>query len=252
MSTQLDYYTFMGFNPEELKQRYAIYADRFKAGSRVLDIGCGRGEFLELLAARRIHGVGVDSDEAMVNEVGRKGLEAVAGDGIAYLEAHPAGFDGIFAAHLIEHLAPEGVQELVQRAAQALKPQGRLILVTPNPQNLQMQLRDFWIDLQHVRFYSPEIVRWIAHQAGLREIEIGQNPSYRSGPAPVHDELLDLPLDRQPARTLERRVVNRLYQAFRHSPIQRRVRDLERRTNALVRWMQGLYPPAEYFVTGVR
>jgi SAM-dependent methyltransferase len=252
MSSQLDYYTFMGFNPEELRQRYAIYADRFQKGARVLDVGCGRGEFLELLATRRVDGIGIDADDAMVSEVNRKGLQAVAGEAAGYLEAHAAEFDGIFAAHLIEHMGPEAVQGLVRAAAKALKPNGRLILVTPNPQNLQMQLRDFWIDLQHIRFYSPEIVRWIAHEAGLREIEIGQNPSYRSGPALAHERLAELPIAPALTRNLDRRIVNKLYTAMRRSPTQRRLDSLERRTNALVRWMQGLYPPAEYFVTGMR
>jgi len=252
MSSQLDYYTFMGFNADELRLRYATYAARFREGARVLDVGCGRGEFLELLATRKVGGVGIDADEAMVSEVTRKGLQAVTTEAVPYLQAHPAEFDGVFAAHLIEHLGPEAVQGLVREAAKALKPEGRLILVTPNPQNLQMQLRDFWIDLQHVRFYSVDIVRWIVHEAGLREIEIGENPSYRSGPALAHQRLPELPISPPPVRTLDRRIVNRLYRAMRRSPTQRRLVDLEQRTNALVQWMQGLYPPAEYYVTGVR
>ena len=252
MSSQLDYYTFMGFNPEELRLRYAIYADRFKKGSRVLDVGCGRGEFLELLAARKVDGLGIDADEAMVREVTSKGLRALACEANGFLDTHPDEFDGIFAAHLIEHLPPEAVQQLVRGAARALKANGRLILVTPNPQNLQMQLRDFWIDLQHVRFYSPEIVRWIVHDAGLRDIEIGVNPSYQSGPAFPHERLIELPITPPPTRKLDRRIVNRLYTAMRQSPTQRRIADLERRMNALVRWMKDLYPPAEYYVTGVR
>jgi SAM-dependent methyltransferase len=252
MSSQLDYYTFMGFNPEELRLRYATYADRYVKGARVLDVGCGRGEFLELLAARKVDGLGIDADEAMVHEVTTKGLKAVAGEANGFLDTHPNEFDGIFAAHLIEHLAPDAVQGLVRAAAKALKDRGRLILVTPNPQNLQMQLRDFWIDLQHVRFYSPEIVRWILHEAGLKEIEIGQNPTYRSGPAFAHERFAELPITPPPTQKLDRRIVNKLYRAMRRSPTQRRLANLERRTNALVRWMRDLYPPAEYFVTGVR
>jgi O-antigen chain-terminating methyltransferase len=252
MGTQLDYYTFMGFNPEELRLRYATYADRFLEGARVLDVGCGRGEFLELLATRKVAGIGIDADEAMVSEVKRKGLQAVATEAVSYLQAHPAEFDGVFAAHLIEHMGPEAVQGLVRVAAKALKPEGRLILVTPNPQNLQMQLRDFWIDLQHIRFYSVDIVRWIVHEAGLREIEIGYNPSYRSGPALAHQRLPELPIAPPPVRSLDRRIVNKLYRAMRRNPTQRRLVELERRTNALFQWMQGLYPPAEYYVTGMR
>src|SRR5207248_9536819 len=186
------------------------------------------------------------------SEVSRKGLHAIAAEAVTYLEANVGEFDGIFAAHLIEHMGAEDVQGLVRVAVKALKPEGRLILVTPNPQNLQMQLRDFWNVLQHVRFYSVDIVRWMVHEAGLREIEIGENPSYRSGPALAHQRLPELPISPPPVRTLDRRIVNRLYRAMRRSPTQRRLVDLEQRTNALVQWMQGLYPPAEYYVTGVR
>jgi len=252
VTSQFDYYAFMGFNPEELRLRYAMYADRFVEGARVLDVGCGRGEFLELLATRKADGIGIDADEAMISEVSRKGLHAIAAEAVTYLEANVGEFDGIFAAHLIEHMGAEDVQGLVRVAVKALKPEGRLILVTPNPQNLQMQLRDFWIDLQHVRFYSVEIIRWLVHEAGLREIEIGVNASYRSGPALAHQVLAELPITPPPVRNLDRRIVNRLYRAMRPSPTQPRLVDLEHRFNAISQWLQGLYPPAEYYVTGVR
>jgi hypothetical protein len=67
----------------------------------------------------------------------------------------------------------------------------------------------------------------------------------------AHQPLVELPRNLV-ARSFDRRIVNRLYQAMRRSPTQRRVLDLERRVNALIQWMQGLYPPAEYYVTGVR
>jgi SAM-dependent methyltransferase len=253
MRSQLDYYTFMGFNPQELKLRYAIYADRFLTGTLVLDLGCGRGEFLELLNARGVHGLGVDADSEMIAQVKSKGLEAVEGDATEYLRAHPAEFDGIFAAHLIEHLPPDDVEGLVAAAAGALKPAGRLILVTPNPHNLQMQLHDFWIDLQHTRFYSPDIVRWIVHRAGLREIEIGENPSYRSGPTLVNGPSRSAS-DRvdHAAGRLRARIQRKVARLMSRTPTRRRIVELERKANALMDWMRGLYPPAEYFATGIR
>ena len=249
--SQLDYYEFMGFGAEALRQRYATYADRFLAGSCVLDLGCGRGEFLELLAARGVRGLGIDTDEAMVGAVKAKGFEAFAADAVGYLEEHPNSCDGIFAAHLVEHMPPEGVRSLARAAAGALQPGGRLILVTPNPHNLQVQLHDFWIDLQHLRFYSPDILRWIVHDVGLREIEVGENDLYRSGPALPSSRLPELPGSGSPAQppTLRRRALNK---AVRMVPAMRRLAALEERANQLTGWMQSLYPPAEYFVTAVR
>jgi len=98
------------------------------------------------------------------------------------MAAHPGELDGIFAAHLIEHLSPDAVIALVRAARDALCPEGRLLLVTPNPHSISMQLQEFWIDLQHVRFYAPEAVRWIMHDASLRDIETGENPLYRNAP----------------------------------------------------------------------
>jgi len=251
VSSQLDYYNFMGFNPEELRQRYAVYADRFNPGARVLDVGCGRGEFLELMAGRGIDGIGLDADAAMVLEVERKGLRAVTAEAIDYLGGHQNEFDGIFAAHLVEHLRPEAVDDLVRVAAGALKVDGRLLLVTPNPHNLQMQLNDFWIDLQHIRFYSPDILRWILHRAGLREIEVGENPAYQSGPA-LKQNVAELPTTGPPLRALLPRVRNRMWKLLGLGAAWHRIDELEARTNALTGWMRGLYPAAEYFATGIK
>jgi len=178
VSSQLGYYEFMGFDSAELRRRYAGYADRYQPGEHVLDIGCGRGEFLELLQARGAQGLGIDADDGMVGAVNARGLRAVQGEAVQYLREHESSFDGVFAAHLIEHLPADAVRCLVQASARALKPGGRLILITPNPGNLQKLLK-----------------------------------------------------------------VN---------PLRRRLRDAEDRLNVLTGWMQSLYPPAEYFVIGVR
>jgi SAM-dependent methyltransferase len=253
MSSQLDYYEFMGYDSAELRRRYAVYAERFSPAARVADLGCGRGEFLELLAARGVEGVGVDADEGMVRAVSAKGLTAVKAQAVPYLQQNAASFDGIFAAHLIEHLSPEGVQSLVRAAVAALRPGGRLILVTPNPNNLQMQLRDFWIDLQHVRFYSQEIIRWIVHDAGLRDIEVGENATYRAGPGLASQPLPNLPAPVDAGSLGLKPRIKRVYaKMFRISPLRRRLNDLEQRVNALTAWMKALYPPGEYFVTAVR
>src|SRR2546427_325923 len=119
MSSQLDYYTFMGFNPDELRLRYATYADRFKKGSRVLDVGCGRGEFLELLAVRKVDGLGIDADEAMVGEVTKKGLQAVAGEANGVLDTHPHGIDGGFAAAHPQARSPDREQAVHGDAPQS-------------------------------------------------------------------------------------------------------------------------------------
>ncbi len=229
----------MGYSSDVLLDRYAPYAERFEAPARVLDLGCGRGEFLQLLKQRGADGLGVDADEQMVAAVKEKGLDARVGDVHDFLREHPDEFDGIFAAHLIEHLRSEQFVDLAQMAVRALHPGGRLILVTPNPHNLSMQLYEFWTDLQHVRFYTPEIVRWVVHDAGLRDIELGENARYRSDPRGT--SYLDIfTTPSKPARLrsrLRQRVSEWLVPGWVFQ-----MRDV----------IRSLYPPAEFYVTGVR
>jgi O-antigen chain-terminating methyltransferase len=277
MASQLDYYEFMGYSREVLLDRYQPYAERFEPGQRVLDVGCGRGEFLELLAGRGVAGVGVDADGDMVQRVRELGFDVEQGAVPGYLLDHPADFDGIFAAHVIEHLPAEGVLALVAAAAVALRPGGRLLLVTPSPHNLSMHTHEFWTDLQHVRFYTPEIVRWILHDNGFRDIELGENSRYRSGPELSSYGLAPPPPARAdpepPPPGLPGRARSRLARTVIPAPILRRLQRSEREAAVLrdrVDWLEreltnthrwvaqlrgdveGFFPPAEFSVTGLR
>jgi len=278
-STQLDYYTFMGHRADVLLERYRPYAERFRGAAAVLDVGCGRGEFLELLREVGAGGVGIDADAAMVVASRAKGLEAVEGDAREYLAGRPDSLDGVFAAHLIEHLRPEDVVQLVRDSARALRPGGRLLLVTPNPHNLNMQLREFWTDLQHVRFYTPEIVAWILTEAGLHQVETGENSLYVSGPeiigkapprvgrAPVRSPRQRPRLGRvatarqvvaqrlQAASALERLAdleIQADAASARIEELTRELRETHDWVDALRHTLLNLYPAGEFFATGVR
>jgi SAM-dependent methyltransferase len=244
---QLAYYEFFGFPSEWLRERYQPYAERFPVGARVLDVGCGRGEFLELLADRGIEAVGVDADPEMVGLARGKGLEVEQGDAIGYLEARSAAFDGVFAAHVVEHLPPVALSALVAAAAASLKPGGRIIVVSPNPGNLQMLMNDFWIDLQHVRFYHPEIIRFLLATSNMCSIEMGTNDRYQVGPAEITEQRDALPRDDERTRVVGHRLAHALAPT-----LNARLADVEERVNLLTTWARGLYAPGEYFVTAVR
>ena len=282
MGSQRDYYEFMGYPTGELAKRYSRYADRLAGNGRVLDIGCGRGEFLELMAQRGVDALGIDLDEEMVAEAVATGHRAEVADAIAFLHGHPGEFGGIFCAHVIEHLPAESMVELVRAGAAALAPGGRLIAVTPNPHSLEVQLHEFWTDLQHVRFYTPDIMRWVLHDAGLRDVEADYNPDYRSGrnlrpgapewtAPPPPSALPARPV--RPALGLKARLRQRLAELFQPASTLERLQALEDRFTALdtridalanaveavpplvtrlSEHVQALFPPGEFYVTGVR
>lgn len=264
MPSQLAYYEFMGYSSDALRERYAGYADLFPRGARVVDIGCGRGEFLELARERGVDAIGVDLDPDMAAFVRAKGFEVEEADGTAFLHEHERELDGVFASHVVEHLTPAGVEAFVEAAGRALRSRGRLLLAIPSSANLQMQLSEFWIDLQHVRFYRPEIMRWLLHGAGLVEIEVGENARYVSGPP----EIRSLPaLARGDASPVTRSALKRAADATRKALGRRllphlseerladaesRLARLEGRADLITAWMTSLYPAGEYFITGVR
>jgi SAM-dependent methyltransferase len=134
----------------------------------VLDFGCGRGEFLDLLRDRAIPHVGVDSDAGMVARAREKGHDAVVlSDGIEYLEGRaPGEFGAVFAAQVIEHLPYETLVHFLALARRALAPGGVLIAETVNPHSARA-LKTFWIDLTHQHPIFPEVALALCRSAGF-------------------------------------------------------------------------------------
>src|SRR5207248_7129412 len=117
----------------EITRRQAVYLDCFLGRGRVLDLGCGRGEFVELLREHGVPAEGVDGDEDMVDYCRDRGLPVVRADLFDHLAGLPAAsLDGVFAAQVIEHLPPERLWRLVHLCAAALKPGGALVFETIN------------------------------------------------------------------------------------------------------------------------
>jgi SAM-dependent methyltransferase len=140
---------------------------------RVVDIGCGRGEWLTLLQRIGVRAVGVDSHAAFVNAGRAKGLDIVEGDGIDHLRSLPAtSLDLVTAFHLIEHLDIERVLTLIAAAQDALRPGGCLLLETPNPTNLQMAACDFYNDPTHRTPLPPALTAFLVSASGFDEIEV--------------------------------------------------------------------------------
>jgi SAM-dependent methyltransferase len=166
---------------DEILRRYRPLAERFRGLGPVIDIGSGRGEMLELLQELEVEAVGVDLDADMVGMARTRGLRVEVGNGVAYLRAQDeASVGGIFAGQLIEHLSPQGLLDFLALASTRLRPGGRLIAETINPQSLWVFAHSYFIDPTHVRPVHPEYAVFLAQQAGFAQAEV----EYRS---PVHD-----------------------------------------------------------------
>jgi SAM-dependent methyltransferase len=139
----------------------------------IVDLGCGRGEWLELLTEQGLAGRGVDSNLAMVTESRERGLDVVEMDALAYLRALPDQSCGaVTAFHLIEHLPFPTLIAMVDEIARVLLPGGVTILETPNPQNLLVGACTFYIDPTHRRPVHPETMRFLAEARGLTRVDI--------------------------------------------------------------------------------
>jgi 2-polyprenyl-3-methyl-5-hydroxy-6-metoxy-1,4-benzoquinol methylase len=138
---------------------------------RVLDLGCGRGIFLELLRDGVMSCTGVDTNLEAAEECRQKGFPDVeVGDAIGYLKRKiDAGvsFDGVFCAHLIEHLQPEQAAEIICYSARLLSAGGRFVVITPNVANLEVWTNIFWMDPTHRRPYPRPLIEAMMQEVAL-------------------------------------------------------------------------------------
>ena len=170
-----DYMTFENrFRPEKtVLERHGRYLEALRNARRVVEIGCGRGELLELLRDEDVSAYGVEIDPDFVAVCEEKGLEVVQGEGVSHLEALEAGsVDGVVASHVIEHLTPDQLWRLVTAAAEKLAEGGVLILETPNPESLLAGSINFHRDPTHVRPVHPDTLSFLCESAGFRDVEI--------------------------------------------------------------------------------
>jgi SAM-dependent methyltransferase len=187
MRLESDYYSYMEFDPEHTREVLRHYLPMFQDKSPVLELGCGRGEFLGLLAEIGVTAKGVDNDHGMVEQARADGLDVVLDDAMAYLHADraPGPFQGVFCAHFLEHFTPDQVTHLLAGVRRVLAPGGRFVAVTPNPACYAVLTHDFWRDPTHVRFYDLPLLEFFCRQAGLEVEASDTNPANHPGPPPA-------------------------------------------------------------------
>ena len=187
----LESYKYVGFedqfrgSPAVIRDRLAAYVPIFSGASDVLDVGCGRGEFLALLRDAGIGARGIDTNASMVEVCRERGLEAAESDALGYLRAQPPGsLGGLFAAQVVEHLEPAYLTRLLDAAFGALRPGAPLVLETINPACWYAFFSSYIRDITHVRALHPDTLQYLLIAAGFQRVDI----RYRS-PYPEADKL---------------------------------------------------------------
>jgi SAM-dependent methyltransferase len=204
-SVDLNSFKYLGFEnafrgaPDEIRRRLEAYAPTFVGQQDVLDLGCGRGEFLDVLRAAGISARGIDINAAMVEEARARGLAAEQADALSHLRSLESGaVGGIFAAQVIEHLAPDYLAALVEETARVMRPGGRIVLETINPTSWVAFFESYIRDITHVRPLHPETMQYMLRVSGFKDVTIqfsapvAPDALLARAPEPPHGQSPDL------------------------------------------------------------
>lgn len=160
---------------DTITQRLHVYVPQIKAltpvkeGARVIDLGCGRGELLQVLKTAGVAAVGVDTNAAAVGRAVAKGMDADVADGLAYLKAQASGTLGaVTGIHIVEHLTLEERLAIFSECYRALAPGGAVIFETPNPQSAQVGAYTFWLDPSHLQPVPPQLLDFSLRFCGFQ------------------------------------------------------------------------------------
>jgi SAM-dependent methyltransferase len=177
--TRLNAYKYVGFEqefrgaPEEIRRRLAAYVPYFEGASDVLDVGCGRGEFLELLRERGVSGTGLELNHEMAEVCRARGLDVVEGDAVTYLERLPDGaLGGLFAGQVVEHLQADYLLRFLELAYDKLRPGSKIVLETINVDNWSAFFGPYLRDITHVRPLPSDTLMFLLRASGFQRVDM--------------------------------------------------------------------------------
>jgi len=178
---------------QQVREMLRGYLPFFRDRDHILDIGCGRGEFLSLLREAGIPDyLGIDVSDSMLKIATGHGLRCIKKEALEFLRESPEEkFGGVFSSQVIEHLSPAGLREIVMECFRVLQPGSPLILETINPLSLFALSRIFFLDVTHQKPLHPEYMRYLLETTGFSEVEIlysGEFKGERLQNLPAADE----------------------------------------------------------------
>ena len=183
--------------PGDIAERQRAYLDCFAGAPDVLDIGCGRGEFLELLRERGVSAYGIDANPEMVARCVERGLSATRADALNHLAGLPEqAVGGVFSAQVVEHLEAAYLVRLTQEMHRVLRPGGRAVVETINPTSWIAFFSAYLRDVTHRHPLHPDTLEYLLRAAGFREVRVAY-----SSPPPAASRLERVAVDRELAAT---------------------------------------------------
>jgi len=189
----IDWFGFADYfrgSEERIREHQKMYIAKFEGATGILDVGCGRGEFLEVAREAGIAARGIDQSAESVAVCRSKGLHAECAELFEYLDSLPdASLGGVYCSQVVEHLPPERLPDLVNLLAKKMNRGALVAIETPNPECLAIFATHFYIDPTHTRPVPPPLLRFYMEEAGFVNIEVERlSPAVETMPS-----LADLP-----------------------------------------------------------
>ncbi len=179
VSDSVNAYKYVGFENKfrgsqaDIRERQRGYVKLFEGASDVLDLGCGRGEFLALLAEHGVRAHGLDINHEMVEVCRAQGLDVREGDGMAYLNSLPDGsLGGLMAAQVVEHFPPPYLLRFLDTAYHKLRPGSRMALETLNPACWVAFFEAYIRDITHAWPLHPDTLKYLVLASGFQRVDV--------------------------------------------------------------------------------
>lgn len=158
---------------DDIKERFKVYLPYVKEGAPVVDLGCGRGEWLEILSEAGIEASGIDTNLIQVEQCRARGLNVSEGDFLTYLQRlDDASVGAVTGFHIVEHVPLKALITLLNETLRVLRPGGVAIFETPNPENVLVGSNYFYMDPTHRHPLPSELLEFLLESRGFAAIEI--------------------------------------------------------------------------------